>query len=378
MFRHILARLDAEWAHALAMAGLRAATAIPGVTAALRRLTRPPDELRVRALGLSFPTPLGVAAGVDKGATWFEALGALGFGFVEVGTVTAAAQPGNPRPRIRRLVGDRALVNSMGFPNPGAAVVARRLRRRGGATIVAANVGKSKAAPLDAAGADYAAAIRQVAPACAFIVLNVSSPNTEGLREMQAVDRLADLVADVRAELARSGVRRPLLIKLSPDLDDGHLDAIADLALELELDGIVAVNTTLRRDGLTGEVVQLPGGVSGAPLKARSLDVLVRLRRRVGDGVVLVSVGGIETVEDVWQRILAGASLVQAYSGFVYGGPAWPRAINRGLRERLREHGLDSIEQAIGAELEAFAVPADPTAHSQADAGEPRPVSCSP
>jgi dihydroorotate dehydrogenase len=352
LFRLVLQRIDAERAHALAAASLRLAVAIPWARAALRRLTRPADALQVRVLGRTFPSPVGIPAGVDKGATWFEALGALGFGFVEIGTVTALAQPGNPRPRIRRLVRDRALLNSMGFPNPGAEAAAARLRRRTGDTIVAANVGKSKAAPLEAAGADYRASVRLVAPHSDFLVLNVSSPNTPGLRDMQTVDALTSLVADVRAELSALDANPPLLVKIAPDLSDEQIDAIADLAVALDLDGIVAVNTTLARDALKSEPALWegkPGGISGAPLKARALAVLQRLHRRVGGRLVLVSAGGVETAEDAWERILAGASLVQAYTGFVYGGPLWPHTVNRGLLALARRHGFASLQEAIGA-----------------------------
>jgi dihydroorotate dehydrogenase len=318
----------------------------------MRRVTRPAPELTVHALGRTFPSPLGVAAGLDKGATWFDALGALGFGFVEIGTVTAVGQPGNPRPRIHRLLEDRALLNSMGFPNPGAQAVAPRLTRRAGAPVVGANVGKSKITPLDDADRDYAATVRALAPHCEFIVLNVSSPNTQDLRAMQSVDRLRGLIGAVRQELAALQLARPLLIKLAPDLDDNDLDAIADLALELGLDGIIATNTTISRDGLVADasLLELPGGISGAPLKDRSLDVLARLRARVGGRLVLVSVGGIETADDAWARIVAGATLVQAYTGFIYGGPAWPHRINRGLVARLRSAGSPTIEQAIGSD----------------------------
>jgi dihydroorotate dehydrogenase len=337
-FTHVLRRVDAERAHHLA------ARTMPLLA---RRRRSPPPELRVRALGLEFPSPLGVPAGLDKDATWFEALGALGFGFVEVGTATALPQPGNPRPRILRLPRDRALWNAMGFPNAGAEAIAERLRARSGKTIVAANVGKSKAASLEQAGDDYRASVRAVAPYSDFIVLNVSSPNTPGLRDMQNVERLRELVAAARAETAK-----PLLVKIAPDLADEDVDAIADLALELELDGIVATNTTLSRAGLSSEA-PAAGGISGAPLKRRSLAVLQRLRARVGDRLVLVSVGGVETADDVWERILAGATLVQAFTGFVYGGPLWPRRVNRDLLRRLQAAGASSIQDMIGAECRA-------------------------
>jgi dihydroorotate dehydrogenase len=274
---------------------------------------------------------------------------------VEVGTVTARPQAGNPRPRVHRLLADRGLLNSMGFPNAGAAVTAARLRRARRGTIVAANVGKSRDAGLDDAGADYREAVGHLAAACDFLVLNVSSPNTPGLRDMQAVERLGALVDDVRAELAARGIARPLLVKLSPDLDDAAIDAIADLARERHLDGLVAVNTTTAREGLASPAATLarPGGVSGAPLAPRALAVLRRLRARVGDELVLVSVGGVGSADDAWQRIAAGATLVQAYTGFVYGGPLWPRRVNAELARRAEAAGAPTIQALVGSETPA-------------------------
>jgi dihydroorotate dehydrogenase len=349
LFRLVLRRVDPEVAHALASRGLRAATRMPRVGALIRRVFAPRDpRLEVRALGRTFPSPLGVAAGVDKDASWFEALGALGFGHVEVGTVTAVPQEGNPRPRVVRLIPDRALLNRMGFPNPGADVVAARLRRRTGRTIVGVNIGKSKAAPVEEAGDDYRASVRRLASLVDHLVLNVSSPNTPGLRDLQEAELLGPLVSDVRAELEAAGTRVPLLVKIGPDLADDRIDAIADLAAALRLDGIVAVNTTVDRSGLVSSASIEGGGVSGAPLKARSVEVLRRLYSRVGDDLVLISVGGIETPDDAWERILAGATLVQAYTGFVYGGPAWPRQINRALSRRVSRAGGKSIQDLVG------------------------------
>lgn len=349
-FRLVLARIDPERAHGLASKALRAATALSGVRGLLRRVLGPRDErLRVRALGLEFPGPLGLAAGFDKDATSVDGLASLGFGFVEVGTVTAQAQEGNPRPRILRLPDDRAVVNSMGFPNPGAQAVAQRLRGRTGETVVGVNIGKTRVVPVEAAAADYRAAAAALAVHADYVVLNVSSPNTPGLRDMQAVDRLAALVREVREEVGS----KPLLVKIGPDLADAELDAIADMALDLELDGIVAVNTTVDRGGLRSGPDALAeiegGGISGAPLKERALEVLRRLHTRTGGRLVLVSVGGIETAEDAWERILAGATLLQGYTGFAYGGPLWPHRINRGLSRLLREAGMSSIQDAVGA-----------------------------
>ncbi len=356
IFTSVLQRVSPEAAHSFAERTLSRLGRIPGVRPLLHRLLAPVDpRLRVRAFGLTFASPLGVAAGLDKNLECFAELGALGFGFVEVGTVTAHAQPGNPRPRIHRLLPDRALINSMGFPNRGAAAAGARLRAGSHTTPIAVNVGRSRAATDTFA--DYRETVRHVAPWADLLVLNVSSPNTPGLRDIQAVDALSELVAEVRAELEGLGTAVPLLVKISPDLDDRQIDAIAQLALRLRLDGIVAVNTTTSRAGLVSgpELTGKPGGLSGAPLKARALEVLRRLRATTGGDLVLVSVGGIETAEDVLDRIEAGATLVQAYTGFIYGGPLWPSRINRALARRLRAAGAVSIEDLVGSGQRALA-----------------------
>jgi dihydroorotate dehydrogenase len=358
LYKLLLERVPPEGAHTLASVTMRAVAAFPGARSTMRRLAFPPGPaLQVHALGQTFPSPLGVAAGVDKQASWFEALGAIGFGFVEVGTVTALPQQGEPKPRVVRLPEERALLNRMGFPNPGAKVFARRLRKRTDRTIVGVNVGKSKVVPLNQAGADYRATVRQIAPFADYIVLNISSPNTPGLRQMQAVELLRPLLIEVQRELGAAKRRVPLLVKLSPDLRDHELDAIADLALERELDGIVAVNTTVDRAGITASASRANaldgGGVSGPPLKVRALEILERLYARVDDELVLVSVGGIENPDDAWDRIIAGATLIQANTGFVYGGPAWPARVNRALQQRIREAGATSIQELVGADARA-------------------------
>ncbi|HEY3773605.1 MAG TPA: quinone-dependent dihydroorotate dehydrogenase [Solirubrobacteraceae bacterium] len=359
LYGRVLSRLDAETVHVLTARtlGTLGRTAPGPVLALLRALagTGSPDpRLRVHALGHEFPSPIGVAAGLDKNLDWFEALGALGFGYVEIGTVTAEPQPGNPRPRIHRLPADRALLNSMGFPNDGAEAAALRLRRPRD-TLVAVNIGRSKVATD--AEADYRRSVTLLAPHADLLVLNVSSPNTPGLRDLQAVDVLRGLVGSVRAALDECGARPPLLVKIAPDLDDEAVDAIADVALELSLDGLVCTNTTISRAGLASPeaLTARPGGVSGAPLKRRSLEVLRRVRARVGDRLVLVSVGGVEGPDDALARIRAGATLVQAYTGFVYGGPGWPAAVNRGLSERVRSVGAQSVQDLVGSEAAADA-----------------------
>jgi dihydroorotate dehydrogenase len=351
LYRVVLRRVPAETAHLLAFGLIRGVARVPGAARLLRRWLGPRDPvLRVRALGLEFPGPLGLAAGFDKDARGTRGLAALGFGFVEVGTVTARAQPGNPRPRMFRLTADRALVNRMGFNNAGASAAAASLRRsraRGGA-VVGVNIGKTKAVPDAEAAADYAASARAVAAVADYVVVNVSSPNTPGLRDLQAADRLRPVLAAVRSALdaavAGPGGRRvPLLVKIAPDLADADVDAVADLALELGLDGIIAANTTIARDGLASPAAQVAaagaGGLSGPPLRDRSLAVLRRLRARAGDRLVLIAVGGIETADDAWERLQAGATLVQGYTGFIYGGPLWPRRVQAGLAERMRSVG---------------------------------------
>ena len=352
LYRVVLRRVPAETAHLLAFGLIRGVARVPGVAWLLGRWLGPRDPvLRVRALGLEFPGPLGLAAGFDKDARGTRGLAALGFGFVEAGTVTARAQPGNPRPRMFRLTADRALVNRMGFNNLGAAAAADRLRRsrRPGGPVVGVNIGKTRAVPESEAAADYAASARAVAAVADYVVVNVSSPNTPGLRDLQATDRLRPVLVAVRAALDASAAspaggrpkgRVPLLVKIAPDLADQDVDAVADLALELGLDGIIATNTTVSRDRLASSPAEVAaagaGGLSGPPLRARSLAVLERLRARAGDRLVLIAAGGIETPDDAWERLRAGATLVQAYTGFVYGGPLWPRRMHAGLARQLR------------------------------------------
>jgi dihydroorotate dehydrogenase len=341
---------------------------VPGCTRLLRRWLAPRDPvLRVRALGRELPGPLGLAAGFDKDALGPDALGALGFAFVEVGTLTAEPQPGHPRPRLFRLSRDRALINRMGFNNHGAAAAAARLRARrpvvAGRVTVGANIGKTRAVPQSQAPGDYAASASLLAGAADYLVVNVSSPNTPGLRHLQAPGQLRPVLLAVRAALDASGSdgagerRLPLLVKIAPDLADDDIDAIADLAVELGVDGIIATNTTVSRDHLDSDpaVVEAAGagGLSGPPLRQRALQVLRLLRARVGDRLTLVAAGGIENADDAWERIQAGATLLQAYTGFVYGGPLWPHTVQAGLARRIREAGFASLQQAVGSEQPA-------------------------
>jgi dihydroorotate dehydrogenase len=340
LFERALTRVDPERIHHTAFRAIRAAGPVTS------RLVRTPTERRVgasaqvHALGLTFPHPLGLAAGFDKNAVGIDGLAALGFGHVEVGTVTGEAQPGNPQPRLFRLTADRAIVNRMGFNNDGAEVVARRLaawRAGGGRTILGVNIGKTKVVPEEEAAGDYEKSAGLLAPYADYLVVNVSSPNTPGLRDLQAVEKLAPLLTAVRrrADEVRPDHRVPLLVKIAPDLSDDDVLAVADLAVASGLDGIIATNTTISREGLASPDAEVErigaGGLSGRPLTERAEAVVRMLRERVGPDLTLIGVGGITTVDDARRRLAAGADLLQAYTAFVYEGPLWPRRIVRGL-----------------------------------------------
>jgi dihydroorotate dehydrogenase len=352
LFRGVLARVDPERAHHLGFRAIRLGRG------AVRTVVRVPAS-PVEAMGLSFPNPLGLAAGFDKNAVGIDAVAALGFGFVEVGTVTAHPQPGNPRPRLFRLPEDHAIVNRMGFNNDGAEEVARRLARRArrldrrdrrarvnlhdnlgrrARPVLGINIGKSKVVPEDDERAvldDYAAGARRLAPYADYLVVNVSSPNTPGLRSLQAVERLAPLVDEVR-RVADDAANRPvpLCVKIAPDLADEDVVAVAELARDRGLEGLIATNTTVSRHGLRTSAAAIEaagaGGLSGPVLRQRSIEVL-RLLRSHDPVITLIAVGGVSSAHDVRERMTAGATLVQAYTGFVYGGPLWPRRVVKGL-----------------------------------------------
>jgi dihydroorotate dehydrogenase len=340
LFDKVLTRTDPERAHHAAFAAIRAGR--PATSAWARTLKPRPVE----ALGLTFPNVLGLAAGFDKNAVGIDALAALGFGHVEIGTVTGEPQPGNEKPRLFRLPEDRAVVNRMGFNNDGAEVVARRLAaraaRRGSrpGPVLGVNIGKTKVVPEDQAIADYEKSAGLLAPYADYLVVNVSSPNTPGLRDLQAVEKLEPLLRAVRrrADEVVDDRAVPLMVKIAPDLSDDDVLAVAELARAVGLDGITATNTTISRDGLASDKALVDaigaGGLSGRPLTARSLEVLEMLKRRVGDDLTLISVGGITTVEDARARLDAGADLVQGYTAFIYEGPLWPRRIVRGLAQK--------------------------------------------
>ncbi|MFO0612035.1 MAG: quinone-dependent dihydroorotate dehydrogenase [Polyangiaceae bacterium] len=352
----LLKRLPPEFAHHAAFIGLRLVQASPLACGLVGRVASIDDpRLRVTRWGVDFPNPVVLAAGFDKDGLAPNALGALGFGAVEVGTVTAEAQPGNPRPRLFRLVDDRAIVNRMGFNNEGAARLRRRLERARSGTVIGVNIGKTKVCPPPRAPEDYAASARRIAERAAYCAVNVSSPNTEGLRDLQAIAPLRAILTATRSALDASspGRRVPLLVKIAPDLADEDILEVADLALELRLDGIIATNTTIGRSGLRSSTDAIEacgkGGLSGPPVARRSLAVLDLLHARVGRRLTLVSVGGVATATHAWERLTRGASLVQLYTSFIYEGPLVARRIQEGLLARLESSGLPDVEAAIGS-----------------------------
>jgi dihydroorotate dehydrogenase len=353
--RPLLLLLPPGAAHALAIAGLAPLEHLAPLRAAARAWLAPPSDprLRVRAMGLEFPSPLGLAGGFDKNARRPRALAALGFGHLELGTVTARAQAANPPPNLFRLPADRALVNRLGFPNEGAARVAARVgavRGRVGVPV-ALSIGKSRAVPVEDLGAvvaDYEASLQAVRDAADFVVVNVSSPNTAGLRSMQAGEHARTLLGALAARAAG----KPLLVKMAPDLDDAGIDALLEAVEQAKLAGVVATNTTISREGLATDARRVraigAGGLSGPPLRRRALEVVRRVRARLGKEAVVVGVGGVERAEHAMDLVRAGADLVQMYTGFVYGGPGAPGRIARELAAMVEREGAPSIAALRG------------------------------
>ncbi len=346
LVRPLLFALDAEMAHRLTLQAL----ALRG-----RRSPPAPDARLMRhVLGLDFPNPLGLAAGFDKnGEVPGPALG-LGFGFVEVGTVTPRPQAGNSRPRVFRLPEDHAIINRLGFNNDGFEALERHLRRRGGGGIVGVNIGANRDS-VDRT-ADYAAGVARFAAIADYLTVNISSPNTPGLRDLQERTALGDLLARVNEARQAAASLVPILVKIAPDLDDDAIAATVDAAVDAGIDGMIVTNTTVARDGLgdaarAGEV----GGLSGRPLFRRSTVVLAKVRRRAENRLALVGVGGIDSTDSAWSKIAAGADLVQLYTGMVYAGPRLPARILTGLAERLDREGMASIADVVGTETDRWA-----------------------
>jgi len=365
LLRPLLFRLPAERVHHLSMGVFDAGCRLPGAGLVVRQLGGRPDKrLAVRCMNLNFPSPVCLAAGFDKDVRWFSSLGKLGFGAIESGSVTGQAQPGNPPPRLFRLPEDHALINRMGFNSRGAEAVANSLHKRmeqvrrfRKAAVLGINLGKSKSVPLQQAADDYEFSLTKLFPFADYFVVNVSSPNTSGLRDLQQVEMLQNLANRLIGQLDKlagdaNSSPPPLLLKIAPDLTDDQIDEIAGFVLNSRVSGVIATNTTISRTGLKSSpqlVMQIgDGGLSGKPLAERSLEVVSRLYGVLQGKKTIIGVGGIFDGDDAWQMITAGANLVQLYTGFIYGGPGCVHRIHRGLVHRMDQAGIKSIQDAAG------------------------------
>jgi dihydroorotate dehydrogenase len=356
LVRPLLFRLPPETAHEFALHSLSRLPA--SFVNKLAGDYQSGHELGVTRFGLSFRNCVGLAAGFDKDGVALNALAALGFGFIEAGTVTFHPQPGNPRPRLFRLPEDKALINRAGFNNAGAAAFVKRVKQQRPQCVLGVSIGKSKITPLENATQDYLASFELVYEVADYVAVNVSSPNTPQLRELQQAEQLSSLLKALQVrnqELQQAHHRAqpmPLLVKLSPDLSREQLETVVDVIVGLQVDGIIATNTTIGRDQLVTERAQVnalgEGGLSGAPLRAKSTEIVAQLYRLTTGKVPIVGVGGIFTAEDAWEKITAGASLVQLYTGFIYRGPGIAREINQGLEHILKREGFSNLDAAIG------------------------------
>lgn len=355
LWRRLLFRYDPEQVHEWAVRGLESLQSAPMLLSLFRKFTAVENPgLAVSLWGLSFPNPVGLAAGFDKNAVIYPALSALGFGFIEVGTITPLPQPGNRRPRLFRLTREEAIINRMGFNNRGARQAMENFTRLPRPRLpIGVNLGKNRNTPNEQAFQDYRCGLRALYRHGDYFVINISSPNTEGLRDLHRAEALEPLLADVIGEREvlreETGEIRPLLLKISPDLTDEALDEAVDVSLKVGIDGFIATNTTLSRDGVSASPHRdEAGGLSGRPLAKRSTEVIRRIYRHTGGRVPIIGVGGIFTGEDAYEKIRAGASLVQVYTGMIYRGPTIARQINRELLRLLKRDGLDHINQAVG------------------------------
>lgn len=325
-----------ERAHYLAMDLLRFVCRIPGMGALLRSHYKVSDKrLEKTVFGLTFPNPVGLAAGFDKDARWVDQLDSLGFGFIEIGTVTPLAQPGNDKPRLFRLPSDFALINRMGFNNGGAEGARERLKRRRTNVLIGGNIGKNKITDNAQATSDYLRCFDVLFPEVDYFVVNVSSPNTPGLRELQDKEPLTALLNELMERNNQQASPKPVLLKIAPDLTNAQLDDIIEIVSMTGIQGVIATNTTIERGGLKTSSAELesigPGGLSGKPLTGRSTEVIRYLVEKSGNAFPVIGVGGIHTAEDAIEKLNAGAALVQVYTGFIYEGPGIARKINRGI-----------------------------------------------
>lgn len=356
MAKPIFFKMDPERAHHLVIDGMHSAARLPGGAAALKAMygvTETPD-LAVDLFGLHFPTPVGLAAGLDKNAQAVTGFSSIGFGFMEVGTVTPKGQPGNELPRLFRLPSDEALINRMGFNNEGAEAMADRLRRLSKRPIpVAVNIGRNKITPNEEAHEDYRRCIRTLYPYADFFVVNISSPNTPDLRSLQHGSGLAFLLEQVKEEMAVQGAERgskSLLVKIAPDVTEAELEAMVETLTNAGVDGIIATNTTVSRNGLTHRNAGETGGLSGKPLRDRSTEIIRQIYRQTGGKLPIIGSGGIFDSRDAYAKIRAGASLVEIYTALIYEGPEVNRKLHAGLRRLLKADGFRHISEAVGAD----------------------------
>ncbi|MDK7213539.1 quinone-dependent dihydroorotate dehydrogenase [Corynebacterium pyruviciproducens] len=342
--------LQPESIHDIIMGGLRVLQTVTPLNRVMEKVIAVHDpRLEQEVCGVTFPRPVGLAAGFDKDAVAPDAWSAVGFGYAELGTVTASPQPGNPQPRLFRLPADKAILNRMGFNNNGAAVVADNLRRRTSDDVIGINIGKTKVVPVEQAVDDYRRSATLLGDLADYLVINVSSPNTPGLRNLQAVDELRPIV-----DIVQKSTSTPVFVKIAPDLANEDIDAVAELAKEMKLAGIVATNTTISRDGLSTPHRKVEsmgaGGVSGRPLTKRALEVTERLYKSLRGELAIISVGGIFSPQDAWERIAAGANLLQIYTSLIYLGPDLIGDIHKDLLRQLDEHGYQSLSDAVGCQ----------------------------
>lgn len=353
LLRTLLFMLDAELSHRLVLSGLRLLYMVPGFGALLRRATRfSSPMLEMDCMGIHFPNPVGVAAGLDKNARYYRPLLDLGFGFIELGTVTPRPQTGNSPKRMFRIPRKHAIINRMGFPSIGAEHFARNLRRHGKHGVIGVNIGKNKTTPNEKAVEDYLAAFRSIYGLADYVAINISSPNTPHLRTFHQQDKLLELLTPLKNEQVMLGKTRrvymPIALKVSPDLKDEEIDNIARIAVEQKLDAIIATNTTISREGIEDELLSTePGGLSGRPLKDKSTEVIRKFYNRLQGKVPIIGVGGIENADDAWNKMVAGADLLQIYTGFIYEGPMLAKHICTGLARRVQASGCESLKEAL-------------------------------
>ncbi|MGD9627756.1 MAG: quinone-dependent dihydroorotate dehydrogenase [Pyrinomonadaceae bacterium] len=346
LIRPALFRLDAETAHEVGMAALRNGAARPFYT----NDGSPTCFGPIERFGIKFENPLGIAAGFDKNAVAVNQLSRLGFGFVEVGTVTYRPQTGNPKPRLFRLPNDEALINRLGFNNEGAEIIAGRLKELKRRGVVGVNIGKNKDVPMEEAAENYLAAFDLVQPVADYVAVNISSPNTPGLRRLQGPESLAGLLSALR-QRDRELAEKPLLVKIAPDLGEAEIESAVGICLEYGVAGIIATNTTVSREGLrTAGVTRFgEGGLSGRPLFERSTEVVAAVYRYSKGRIPIIGVGGIFSADDAFEKIAAGASLIQSYTGFVYGGPSFASTVVEGLARILEQRGFSTLDEAVGS-----------------------------